>query len=844
MSLIPPYPEMETHVRRTRMVLLWESVWPRVMAPLGLVILTVGLTLTGTFELLPPSGHIILLSVLAVAMLVALLMPWRHFHWPTRRDILHRLEYENGLANNPLQSLEDQISKTEDPFTVYLWQKQIGLHEAAIAKLRLPRPIPAISRIDRFGVVVLPVLVLFVGIMVGHNAVSERFSKAFSPLQRLGTADFSATLWVTPPPYTGQVPRVLQISKTGADTASLSGQRPSSAAQTTSADAATRDTDADANANNDVINVEVPAGSTLDGTISSIWEPTLTAPDGERVITDSGNNSYVLSTAINQPGMWRISVWGTDRTTLNINLVADKVPTARFVSPPTVTRRDHLRFDYVANDDYGMTQLDLVITPAPENGVLDPFGPIDAITINLKGEDSGRANAGGSTGTNANTDTNSDTARTPTRIEGPRFVDLVAHPWAGLPVNIQMHARDNAGQTALSDMRSLVLPEREFTHPVAQKLIAIRRALLRHPDRAHEMQQALLPVLYAPQAYNSHIGVFLTLSVAESRLAANLEDRAVHQDVAGLLWHIAEEIERGSYGIAERNLMEAEEALLEALSDPDVTEAEIAQLIENYRKALNEYLAALTRDAAPAAEDQQQATATIEQQDLSRIIDQIDALMRAGARDDARQLIERLRELVENMQVTTGEGGMDITSALREMLDGMRDLSRRQQNLMNEGDNNATGNGPGQRAEEQQGLANDAGDIINNPDIGQFGEASGMNSVIDAMRRAAEALGHNRSHEALQYQRQAMENLKKGIGEINRALEGLSQLAPLLEDLEGAGRRDPLGRPVGGDGTTTIPNVDTLERAWRIMQELRRRSGDPDRPQIEQDYIDRLLKRF
>jgi len=28
------------------------------------------------------------------------------------------------------------------------------------------------------------------------------------------------------------------------------------------------------------------------------------------------------------------------------------------------------------------------------------------------------------------------------------------------------------------------------------------------------------------------------------------------------------------------------------------------------------------------------------------------------------------------------------------------------------------------------------------------------------------------------------------------------------------------------------------------LQELRRRSGDPDRPVIEQEYIDRLLKRF
>lgn len=817
MSLIPPYPKMERHVRKTRLVMVWESVWPCLIPALSIGLLVVGLTLTGTFELLPATGHIMLLSVLSVAVMVAVVAPWRNFKMPTRREVLHRIEVDNHLDNNPLQSLEDHVPETDDPLTSYLWQRQLGLHEAALAKLRLSRPLPAITRVDRFGLTAIPVLLVFVGLMTGLDHAEERFSKAFSPLQRLGAADFSATLWVTPPAYTGQIPRILQfsaLSDTGA-----TGARQSENAVNTASDKTS-----------DVISVQIPAGSTLDGSITSIWEPTLTTPDGEQSFTEGAENSYVLSTAIDQPGQWRISVWGNDRLTLDIKLLADNVPSLSFVSPPTITRREHVRLDYVASDDYGLASLDLVITPAAEEGTLKQYGPIDQVVIDLKGDAAGVTSSAGAM---------------PTRIEGPRFIDLVAHPWAGLPVNIRMVSNDNADQVGQSDIRSLMLPEREFSHPVAQKLIDIRRGLLRYPDRALEMHQALLPILFAPQAFNGHLGVFLTLSVAESRLASNLQNRATHQDVAGLLWHVAEEIERGSYGIAERNLMEAEERLLEALANPDVTENEIARLIDEYRQALNEYLAALTRESPDAPGDElPPGSATLEQQDLSRIIDQIDALMRAGARDQARQLIDRLRELVENMQVTTAQGGMDITSTLREMLDGMRDLSRRQQDLMNEGDNASTRNGNGPRANQQQGLADDAGEILNDPGLGQFGDLSGMNSVIDAMRGAAEALGNNRSHQALQYQRQAMDDLRQGIGEISRALEGLSQMAPMLEDLEGSGRRDPLGRPVGGDGTTTIPDVNTLERSWRILQELRRRSGDPERPQIEQEYIDRLLRRF
>jgi hypothetical protein len=35
-----------------------------------------------------------------------------------------------------------------------------------------------------------------------------------------------------------------------------------------------------------------------------------------------------------------------------------------------------------------------------------------------------------------------------------------------------------------------------------------------------------------------------------------------------------------------------------------------------------------------------------------------------------------------------------------------------------------------------------------------------------------------------------------------------------------------------------------MQKAREILDELRRRAGERDRPQIERDYIDRLLQRF
>jgi hypothetical protein len=62
--------------------------------------------------------------------------------------------------------------------------------------------------------------------------------------------------------------------------------------------------------------------------------------------------------------------------------------------------------------------------------------------------------------------------------------------------------------------------------------------------------------------------------------------------------------------------------------------------------------------------------------------------------------------------------------------------------------------------------------------------------------------------------------------------------------------RDPAGRPMnnGLGGTNSsdvnIPAQGDLQRSREILDELLRRAGERFRPQLERDYIDRLLRRF
>ena len=61
---------------------------------------------------------------------------------------------------------------------------------------------------------------------------------------------------------------------------------------------------------------------------------------------------------------------------------------------------------------------------------------------------------------------------------------------------------------------------------------------------------------------------------------------------------------------------------------------------------------------------------------------------------------------------------------------------------------------------------------------------------------------------------------------------------------------DPLGRQRSGNGNVIAggdplaEGVDPAQRARDLLDEIRRRSGQAERPQDERDYLGRLLDRF
>jgi hypothetical protein len=135
----------------------------------------------------------------------------------------------------------------------------------------------------------------------------------------------------------------------------------------------------------------------------------------------------------------------------------------------------------------------------------------------------------------------------------------------------------------------------------------------------------------------------------------------------------------------------------------------------------------------------------------------------------------------------------------------------------------------------------------------QADSGDALGDADEAMGDASGKLGDGNADSAVDSQGRALDAMRKGAQSLADAMQQGE------DGQDGPGNRpgrqssagkstDPLGRPLHGrdvdDSTVKIPGEIDVQRVRRILEELRRRLADPARPQIELDYIERLLKDY
>jgi uncharacterized protein (TIGR02302 family) len=841
---------LEATLQRARWTIFWERLWPALTSLATAIGLFLALSWLGLWLWLPPLGRAaVVIACAAIAIVAA--FPFLFVRMPHARDALSRLDRGSGLPHRPATAITDDLAVTpKDPYSLALWNAHVERALNAARALKSGWPSPRVARHDPYA---LRALVLIACVATFFAAGGERWKRITAAFDWHGVvlpANFRVDAWVIPPAYTGKPPLILPGIHPG-ETAAL---------QTNGI-------------------VAVPVNSTLvvrstgkvSLNVSGLGGVTLA---NDAVKAPAGTDEHRF--AITATGSATLRGAGDDLTWA-FNVIPDKPPTIELTKDPELQRRGSLLLSYRLEDDYGVTEAQATFArkndaDADSEGPHPLFGPPDFALILPQA----RTRAG--------------VAQT--------IKDLTDHPWAGAEVEMTLVARDEGGNVGKSEPFAFRLPERAFTKPLARALVEQRRNLALDANARPLVLTALDALALAPEKFTPEAGTFLGLrGVFWSLVRAKTDDDL--RDVAARLWSMAVQLEDGDITDAQANLRNAEEALRQAL-ERGASDEELKALMDQLRAAMDRFMQAMAEQlknsqqlARPLGPNQR----LLSQRDLQSMLDRLENLAKNGARDAAKQLLQQLQQMMENLQMaspdTNGDDGDDMMSALDELGDmirqqqDLRDRTFRQgqdqrQQGQQRGQQSRPGQPPGQQGQQQgnsmgelrqgqQALRDRLNQLLEElknrgfgqNQQGQQGQGQQGQNDLDQLGRAGEAmgqaegsLGQGNPDSAVDSQGRALEALRKGAQSLAQSMQqqmgqgpGQSGRAGRLGQSRAEGDTDPLGRPLrgrdyGDDAGVKVPGDIDVQRARRIIEELRKRFGDMGRPQEELDYIERLLKDY
>ena len=826
-------------LRRAEFAIAWERSWPHLARLLTVVGLFLLLSWAGLWLVLPFVARAIGLGLFVLLALGAL-SPLLRFRWPSRQDALTRLDHGTGIRHRPATTLTDTLT-TRDPVAVALWQEQRERTLASIKRIRAGLPAPRLPRHDPWALRALIVVLMVATYIAAGDERRIRVAAAFDWNGVFAADNVRVDAWVTPPVYTGRPPVILSAAN---KEAALPPSGP----------------------------LTVPAGSTLivrssggsldvvvGGGITEI-APAEQAPKGtsEKHFTIAGDGTAHVRAPSNQP-QWRFSA------------LPDRPPTIALAKDPERQARGSLQLSYKIEDDYGVTEAHAQFaarTKAADGTEVRPLFDPPQFSLVLPN------------------------VRTRNGV-GQTVKDLSEDPYAGADVTLTLTAKDQAGNEGRSEPFDMRLPERLFTKPLARALIEQRRALALNAEQRPQVADALEALMIAPEVFMAEqTGQYLGLRSAARELELAHTDDALRGVVASL-WALAVTIEDGNITDVDKALRAAQDALKEAL-ERGASDEEIRKLTQDLRAALDNFL----RQLAEQLRNNPQALArpldpnakVMRQQDLNNMIDRLERLSRSGDKAAAQQLLDQLQQMLEGLQLAQpGQSGDDMEQALNELGDmirkqqqlrdktfkqgqdsrrdrqrgnkqqgdqGMGDLQQDQQGLRDrlkklQEELAKRGMGPGQRGQQGQ-----QGQQPGQDGDGQGDDEDGLGTADNAMGDAGGKLGEGNADGAVDSQGKALDALRKGAQNLAQAMQqqdgdgqGNGPSARAGRQQGDGNQSDPLGRPLhgkdfGDDLTVKIPGEIDVQRVRRILEELRRRLADPQRPQIELDYLERLLKDY
>ena len=782
-----------------RAQLFWERYAPVLALGVAFAAGFLILTFAGVWQYLGDPWRFIAL-IIALAVLIRAAWRAQTIALPSAKDARRRVELDSGLKHRPLDKITDRpaLGKLDA-----VWDQ----HMQSVRQMatRAERPIwrAVLAPLDRYYLrFILPVL-LGGALILGLGDNRERMRHAIFPGWQHGMSSGNVNFeaWIDPPDYTGRPPIYFRASQS----------------------------------------VDIPEGSKLVTRVNGLKTAPrlkLALKNKTRYIAPNrlGPRLFETRNIIKRSGRAEYRL-GTKRQVWRLTAIPDTPPVLSIDEPPMADKRDRLVVTYSLRDDYGVENLELVMSR------LDGRPGETAVTLPIA-------------------------ARQRRADKAKLSVDLTKHIWAGRKVSGYLRGVDGYGHVAVSEPAFFTIPDKIFVEPLAKAIIENRQLLIeaqkqdyktpaaltrndiknfpvfdqyqprfRLERAAPEAQRAveLLSVITdQPEGYYEDPALFMGLNF----IRAQIQYADENSDIDGLpeeLWKIALRAEFGTLGTALEEMREAERALREAISRR-APQREIDTLFDRYNGAVDNFLEELRRKALENPSEEQgggEGGEGTNQDEIQELLKAIEEANRIGDVDGARRALARLAELLENLEIQlspNGGGGGDgppqegeLSEEEQEALEDLAELLGEQRELQSETE----------RAESES-LANQGQGQQENQDGQESQNQQGQNQQNQGGGQGQE--NRERGIDSPQALSQRQQGLSERLAELQEQLETLlSERGAEGEEsgeTGGASEDENSGEAGGGTnedeesgeagGASDESLEDSLERALGAMRE----SGD------------------
>jgi uncharacterized protein (TIGR02302 family) len=849
--MTPPTGDLNPLLRRlagrralARLVILFERVWPALWPPLGVLGAFLCVALLDLPRALPPLAHSFLLAATAMVFGGLLVRGLRSIRRPDDAAADRRLETASGLRHRPLAVLTDRPAQ-RDAAGLALWQAHLARAISQINRLRVGAPHPGLARRDRLALRGALVVALVATFGIAGRDAPARLAYAFEPTlpsaPLLPGTELQA--WITPPAYTHLAPIFLN-PQGGAVTA--------------------------------------PAGSHLTLSVTGgSGTPTLLLNSQATSFRALDQGSFQADLDLTGGGHLSVRRDGGELAGWALSVIADQPPTAAWAGQPGAVRQSQeARLPWKTSDDYGVVSLHAELRLRAR-----PDAPPVTVSIPLPGGETRSAQGVEQQDLTANPWAGLPVIARLVARDAPGQHGFSADARFVLPERLFL---DPAARALIAIRKGLSLKPNDRDDAVDGL-----DALLMQPKlfRGDVGAYVNLGAIYYLLEWDKSPAAVPTAQQRMWQLALHMEE--------GQTEHTAQALDRARQA--------AQDALDKAIRSPtDANRNALEKRLQELEQAIQNHIQALIEEAQrkhealPFDPHAQHLT----DRDFQRMADAAREAAREGRMDDAQRRMAQLERMLDELrnaranQSKEAQQRQQAQQRGRQQMGAMQDMIRREGGVLDHAQSRADTENeqrfspaptspadPSLQREAdrrvQQALRRGLGELMQ-----EFSDLTGklppsLGQADTDMRSAGRQLAKGDDQGASESEQRAIEDLQKGGRQMGQEMarqfgpgqngegdeaedgsadgqlglsseQGTDNGAGLLGGTaspEDRGLRDPLGRRYGNSGVdegddVALPQKRDAQRTRTIEDELRRRDAERERPQVELDYLGRLLKQF